>query len=199
MTDKNEKYTAADLAGHCNELTAWRILKEVSEEMVSQKAMNVSPFHIAINGDGSFSLLQPESTDLNGFEAPETVIGNATEASSVWSLAASLFFVVMGCQVMNGKGGLGQNEQSKVPYMRSELPQLSELVQRCLHFRPENRPSMQKVHDVAAKEFQRCMETVRRGPKFRENPTLGVMGASDSLIAFWPESMQPNNKTNTHD
>ena len=200
MNDKNEKHTAADLAGHCNEPTAWRILKEVSEEMMSQKTLEVSPYHIAINGDGSFSLMQPEkSIDMSGFEAPEAVNGNATDASSVWSLAASLFYVVMGCQVMNGKGGRGQNEQSKVPYMRSEWSQLSELVQNCLHFRPECRPSMHKLHDVAAKEFQRCMEMIRRGPKFRERPTKNFTAPPDSLLAFWPESMQPAAKTNTHD
>lgn len=196
----NERPTAADLAGHCNELTAWRILKEVSEDMLQNKTLTINPYCIAIDNEGGFSLFQTEVTpDQKGFEAPEVFNRTNTEASAVWSLAASLFFIVMGCQVMNGKGGRGQDEHSRIPYMRSKLPQLSELIQKCLHFHPECRPSLQKVHEVAVKEFQRCTEIVSRGPRFRENSTKSFEEVTDSVFAFWPEAMRPDIKTKSND
>lgn len=192
-----ECITTADIAGYCNELTAWRIIMEVSEDMMSHKANGVNPFQIVINNDNSFSVSQIiPSDDTLGFEAPESP---RNEASGVWSLAASVFYVVMGNQVMNGEGGRGQNEKSKIPYMRSELSQLSELVQRCLHYNPELRPSMQEVHDIAQIQFQHCMDLVKKGPKIRLNSMTAELGkdTDDPGADFWSEKMFPKQINNT--
>lgn len=185
-----EKRYASDIAGHCNEPTAWKILMEVSDQLMNHKQLIVNPFIIEIREDRHFALSTTE-TQLSGFDAPEVTTAYRNEANVVWSLGAALFYVVMGRQVMNGKGGVGQTGTSKLPYMRSEWPELSELVQRCLHYQPSQRPGLQEIYNKASEQQSRCMEEIRHGPKFKknsENAIDGTINAAD-MMAFWPESM----------
>lgn len=190
-----ETLYAIEIAGHCNELTAWRILKEMSGALLSDSTAKVSPVHIEIKDDGGFALSHQTSMVMEGFEAPEALKGKRTEASVVWSLAASLFYLVMGCQVMNGKGGAAQQESSRLPYMRSTLPQLSELVQRCLNYHPEQRPTLQEINELATQQVDLCSESIKKGPVFQEKrlDTTNQDGQSISISKFWPESMRPEN------
>ena len=185
-----DRVYAIELAGYCNELTAWRILRDISASLLKQ-AGAVSPALIMVRDDG-FELERVEgAVDIGGFEAPEVKGDAHNEASAVWSLAASVFYLVMGCQIMNGKGGKGQHATSKVPYMRSELAKMSELVQQCLQYRPELRPSAKKVNKIATEQYKICAEIVSRGPKFRKK--TGATDEKTSInneLAFWPEPMR---------
>ena len=185
-----DRVYAIELAGYCNELTAWRLLRDVSADLIKQVSA-VSPELIMVQDDG-FVLERPSgAVDLGGFEAPEVKDGAQTEASAMWSLAASVFYLVMGCQIMNGKGGKGQRATSKVPYMRSEFAKMSELVQQCLQYRPELRLSAKEVNEIADEQYKSCAETVSRGPKFREKTnTTGKENNIDNELAFWPEPMR---------
>lgn len=192
-TNTDETLNAGELAGHCNEMTAWRILMDVSQALPTHGAVPVTPSLITIQEDGSFALTTPEATyQAGGFAAPECSQGTATEASSVWSLAASVFYVVMGRQVMNDKGGAAQRESSKLPFMRSSWPLLSETVQRCLNFHPEQRPSLAEIHKLAAERYNLCMETLKKGPKFQEKQSGNDQNDSQTMrnLAFWPETMK---------
>lgn len=186
-----ETLNTIEIAGYCNELTAWRILKEVSTALLSDSTARVSPAHIEIKDDGGFALLHQTSVNLEGFEAPEVLKGNRTEASVVWSLAASVFYLVMGRQVMNGKGGAAQQESSRLPYMRSFWPQLSELVQQCLNYHPEQRPTLLEINKLSTRQYHFCAESVKKGPAFQERrpDTVGQEGPSISVSDFWPEPM----------
>lgn len=188
-----ETLYAIELAGHCNELTAWRILKDMSDALSTDRNATVSPAQIKIEDDGGFTYLPQTPFVMEGFEAPEAIQGHRADTSSVWSLAATLFYLVMGGQVMNGKGGAAQTEASKLPYMRSSLPLLSELVQRCLNFHPEQRPSMAEINETATRQYNLCREAVKKGPKFQERrPDVSSQESqSDQNVGFWPESMQP--------
>ena len=48
----DEHVTAADIAGHCSEPTAWQILKEMSEQLVVSKQGIFNPYLVKI-GDRS--------------------------------------------------------------------------------------------------------------------------------------------------
>ena len=185
-----EKRYTSDLAGHCNEPTAWQILKEVSQQQIERKPSLVNPFIIEIEENGRFTLL-PAETQVLGFDAPEVDGTHRTEASAVWSLGATLFYIVMGRQVMNGKGGAGQSENSRLPYMRSEWPLMSELVQQCLRYHSSQRPSLQHILDKATEQYNQCMEEVRRGPKFKKASDFAFDGSNNATndMAFWPEAM----------
>ena len=192
-----EKRYTSDISGHCNEPTAWQILKEVSEQLAERKQLVVNPFIIEIGEDGHFALL-PSETQVTGFDAPEANDTQRNEASTVWSLGATLFHIVMARQVMNGKGGAGQKETSKLPYMRSEWPKMSELVQQCLRYQPSQRPNLQQIHDKAAEQHSCCVEEIRRGPKFKKNLNLlndGTIYATNDM-AFWPETMHETHYNN---
>lgn len=191
-----EKRYTSDFAGHCNESSAWQIIKEISQQLIEHKQHVVNPFIIEIGEDGHFTLM-PSETQASGFDAPEVNNNQRTEASAVWSLGATVFHIVMGLQVMNGKGGTGQSETSRLPYMRSEWPVMSELVQKCLCYQPSQRLTLQQVLGIATEQYNRCKEEIRRGPKFKqasETTPNGMINASDDM-AFWPETMHETHNT----
>ena len=183
----------SDLAGHGNELTAWQILKEVSQQAIERQQFVINPFVIEISDDGHFHLASTQEQHA-GFAAPEIAPSSQKqydEANTVWSLGATVFFVVLGQLVMNGKGGLAQTKTSKLPYMRNEWPRLSELVQQCLNYAPQLRPTLKTIWETATHEIERCQNDVKRGPKFKALPTDSNSSLEhEQDFAFWPESMQ---------
>lgn len=188
MSRMKEQPTIADIAGHCNEPTAWRIIKQVSDALLEQGPCAVAPCNVTINDD-HFQLVSTDDNRCEGFEAPECIASQPTEAGSIWSLGATVFFVVMGRQVMNGEGGKRQKANSKLPYMRSTWPTLSELVQHCLDFNPENRPTVKELNLKAQQECRRCDEEIRRGPKIKTNSTTATTDVQLATeTSFWPEA-----------
>lgn len=186
-----ERIFASELAGHCNEPTAWQLLKEVSGLLINKGPRHINPYCIEINDDGHFTLTAEANAEDQDFDAPEAAGQEPTEPGAVWSLGATAFYAVMGCQVMNGKGGKGQREYSKLPYMRSEWPELSELIQQCLHFNPKHRPSLQKIHEKASQHYQRCIDEIRKGPKLKTTEALSTSELNTkSEITFWPETIK---------
>lgn len=189
-----EQPNIADIAGRCNEPTAWHLFLEISDDLLEHGPDAVDPYRIIINNDGHFSLLRTSMGHYDSFDAPEIGVGQpneTNEANAAWSLGATAFFVVMGRQVMNDRGSKGQKASSKLPYMRNTWPALSELVQRCLDFIPENRPSLQDIHKLSEKECNRCDDDIRRGPKFKESPsTVTSKLHTDTEPSFWPETMK---------
>lgn len=188
----SEKIPVSELASHCNEALAWSILEEVSRQLMEGKQRIVNPFIINIGEDGHLFLASAQEQQ-SGFDPHEVNANTRTETGVVWSLGATLFYIVMGRIVMNGKGGEGQSETSKLPYIRSEWPDMSELVQRCLQFEPANRPTLQEIHDKALQHRKRCQEDIRRGPKIKSfSSDSNKLEAKEKELIFWPESMLGN-------
>lgn len=195
MAERNITLTdcsAADLAGHCTEMTAWKVLSDVATELKDGDTSRlISPSAIRIADNGCFVLTS--QTDAAGqssiYEAPEAINSQRTANSAVWSLAASIFYMVMGCNVMNGKGGAAQHRQSKVPYMRTEMPELSELIQQCLHYNPAQRPTLQTLVETAAIHYKQWQTTVSRGPQFKKAVQQDAADDASTAPDFWPEEM----------
>lgn len=194
MNQVNEQLTtgcaAADFAGYCTEIAAWRFLRDISQEVAQggEASCLITPTAVAITEDGGFTLIDVQEDPGSPYIAPECRDGRPTMKSAVWSMAATVFKLVMGCDVFNGRGGKAQHKGSKIPYMRNEMPDLSQLLCRCLSFLPQNRPEVIEIHDMASLHFQRCLESVRRGPQFKTTSTTDS-GADDSDAGFWPEEM----------
>lgn len=186
----NEQFTIADLSGHANEPTVWKLLKEVSEQAMEYKRFIINPFLVEIGEDGHF-VLMPSEVQQPGFDAPEAVYAERMEASAVWSLGATAFYAVMGVQVMNGKGGLGQTKTSRIPYLRGEWPELSELIMQCLQFDPIKRNTLKSICDKSFQQYEQCLNQIKLGPRFKHTEQLQLTEKIEKDLYFWPETMLP--------
>lgn len=187
--------TAEGLAGYCLEVTAWQLLRDLSEELLAKphsfRGLGcIAPERILVE-DGRFVFDAKAVQEAPGiFDAPEQTKDTDSEAAVVWSLGATVFYLIMGCAVMNGRGGRGQRDTSKLPYMRSEMPELSELVQRSLSFSPTQRPTLAEVNAQARKHYDDCLRAIKAGPKLRTTDNdAAASSAADSSEALWPEPM----------
>lgn len=168
----------AAIAGEIDELTAWQILHDVAKQAQDSKTP-ISPEHIFIDGDGFILSEWSESWDER-FTAPEGY-------SPVWALAATIFYTYLGCHVFQGLGGKGQTKTAPIPTLRRELPELSNLIIRCLDFNSSKRPDLSEIVKIAEENIKRCMAIQTDFPplnKISENTIT-----ADEIDTYWPEEM----------
>lgn len=181
----------SQLAGYCQPAAAWRLLSSLPRQMRELKCYVVTPANVLIDDDGFvFHPLQNYETG-SPFCPPEVVSGaKPDEQSGVWSLAATIFQLVMGRMMMNNRGGQVQRPRSKVPFMRShdDWAPLSLLVQRCLHYQPSMRPSLADIEALARQQYDywRQRESQPPAPKATTDATANRLPDSE----LWPEEMR---------
>lgn len=168
----------AALAGEIDELTAWQILHDVAKQSKDIKTP-ISPGHILVDGDGFILSEWSESHDER-FTAPEGY-------SPVWALAATIFYTYLGCHVFQGLGGRGQTKTAPIPALRRELPELSNLIIRCLDFNPSKRPGMSEIVKTAETNIKRCKAIRSDFPPLREISENTI--TADEIDSYWPEEM----------
>lgn len=169
---------AAAIAGEIDELTAWQILHDIAAE-AQESHSPISPEHILIDGP-RFRLSPWSSGEDPRLTAPEGY-------SPVWALAASLFFIYLGCHVFQGLGGKGQRKATPVPTLRACLPELSGIICRSLDYDPSRRPSLKEICDCAVRNIARCRESKNCFPPLKPTATSSL--SADEADACWPEEM----------
>lgn len=168
----------AALAGEIDELTAWQIMAAVAKQ-AKDSATPISPEHIFIDGDG-FILSEWSGSRDERFIAPEGY-------SSVWALAATVFHTYLGCHVFQGLGGKGQTKTAPIPTLRRELPELSNLIIRCLDFNPAKRPGISEIVKIAETNIKRCKASMSDFPPLKEVSENTI--TADEIDTYWPEEM----------
>lgn len=168
----------AAIAGEIDEFTAWQIIYDIAS-MSSESNTPISPEHIFI--DSEHFVLSPWSSSTDEkFTAPEGY-------SPVWALAATVFYVYLGCHVFQGLGGKGQTATVPIPTLRKEMPELSGLVINCMNFNPSERPSMNEIALIAAVNLKRCSSSRAKFPPVKKNceEVLPIQ----EIDVYWPEEM----------
>ena len=121
------------------------------------------------------------------FDAPELTRGIQCEASDIWSLGATAFYLFMGCHVFHGLGGRAQKQESVVPCMRKNLPDLSGLIGRCLAYDFRVRPTADEIRELSRQQLEAAKW-------MKQNRTLKIEGIVldqvNDTLAFWPEEMR---------
>lgn len=194
------------IAGYMTENHVWRLIYDVSSALsyLHQKGFghfDIKPSNILwdeqryiVTDFGSCQKLEKiqsgnlvTSDDSSyRFDAPELVKGIRTSASDIWSLGATVFNLFMGCYVFNGLGGRVQQEGSSIPYMRKNMPLLSELVVRCLAYDYKLRPSANEIITISKRQLDVLSLTKKeRSVKKGE----GIIASVGNKTYFWPEDM----------
>lgn len=169
---------ASTIAGNIDELSAWRILHDISSAAISLDTP-IHPEHILINDDGFILSEWSQSHDMR-FVAPEGY-------SKVWALGASVFYLYLGCHVFQGLGGKGQTDSAPVPFLRRNMPELSGLLLKCLDFNPSRRPGLSEIKEIAIDNIKRCKSCESVKPPFKPSVVSGV--SKDELDTLWPDKM----------
>lgn len=178
-----------EIAGYMSERHVWQLLHEIASALLGAECSHhtITASRIAWD-ERRFSLLtvNDEAEDAYRFEAPEASRGQVGAASYVWSLGAVAFYMYMGCHVFNGRGGASQTVDSPVPFMRKDLKDLSETLQRCLSFDPQKRPTAAQLCETAKAQLKRLQTSVpRRELKAGSDAHIVAAAVGD----FWPEEM----------
>ena len=184
-------------AGYYSEQATWKLILDISSAIAYLHSGNfchadIKPSNI-LRRDKDFFLADfgscfemgtnTSAGDVSSYiySAPEK---NRTSESDIWSLGASVFFLVTGTQVFGGLGGKAQKRDSVIPFLRRSMPELSEFVIRCLAFEPSDRPTAVEAISLAESNLCRLSETKAIRPKRN-----GVLPGRNEYEDFWPETM----------
>lgn len=166
------------IAGEIDELTAWQILSDIAQQ-AADLTTPISPDHIFIDSNRFVLSEWSESPDAR-YIAPEGY-------SPIWALAATIFYVFLGCHVFQGLGGKGQTQTAPIPTLRRELPDLSKLIIQCLDFYPENRPYMAEIAKIAETNVKKCKANKHDLPPLKKVTENTI--TADEIDIYWPEEM----------
>lgn len=119
------------------------------------------------------------------FDAPELTKGFRHSASDIWSLGATVFNLFMGCHVFYGLGGRVQQKTSPIPYMRRNMPELSELIIRCLAYDYNQRPTADEIVTTARMRLEIQSSMVKERPIKQVEQIDSIKNKS----YFWTEEM----------
>lgn len=191
------------VSGCMSEAQIWKLLYDVSGALAEvHKAgyghFDIKPSNILWSGKdfivSDFGSCRRIATSDGGdtasdkssfrFDAPEIARGEYRPAGDIWSLGASAFFLYMGTYVFNGLGGRAQKRTSPLPYMRKSMPELSELICRCLSWESGARPSAEEIADTAFAQMKRCGAARSERPLKPEKRDAG-----HAVSEFWPDRM----------
>ena len=186
----NNKTTIHSLAGYCNEKVLWKLLVDLSSEVligISEDRKVLMPDIVIIDGDDFHIDLENIKKQETEFYPPEG-IKNYGEAGYVWSLGALVCYASSGHFVFGGRGGAYQHSNPKVelPTLRKEHSALSAIVKRCLCHSPSQRINLKELHTLALKGLDSNNQASRMKRLNNSNESNNSPGYSEDI---WPEKM----------
>lgn len=150
--------TIHSIAGFCNEQTLWKLLVDLSSELLNKELKApkiIMPEMIVIDGD-SFRLSDDVTRNPTSEFCPPEGDEHIGSEGLVWSLAALVCYVSSGHFVFGGRGGSYQRNNPKVelPTLKKEHSALTPLVRRCLCYSPSERIGLRELQEVAQKGLE---------------------------------------------
>lgn len=186
---------AADgIAGYCSEKEVWRFVRDVSEALmyIHSKGIihkDLKPSNVII-ADNSYIL---SDFDMEGdltscaFTPPEwsKECDKITSKSDIWSLGASVYNLLNGSFVFGGRGSFLQKENTKKPSLRKDKysEHISMLVDKCLNFNPEDRPTAKQVYLIAQEMLDKRIKNAKNRIIMKNKQ---ICNKYDDI---WPEEM----------
>lgn len=180
-----------EINAHMSERYVWQLLYDVSLLLMgNNENVTINPTNILWD-ERHFSLAkgkdQKTGNDDYQYEAHEVSQGGLSEKSLVWALAATAFYMHIGCPVFNGRGGMAQEPDSPVPFMRKEMRDLSEFLALCLNYDMQKRPTLEEVNKEAKSQLDKMQSLEKpRKKKLSEKESM----KNDAVDDFWIEEMK---------
>lgn len=194
------------LQGYCTERMAWKFLHDVASglELIHGEGFvhsDINPSNIFMDKDnfviGDFDGCHVMGNPVDGLEKDEkTHYFNAPEwtydlsgvcpGSDIWSLGASVYFLLMGKPLFSGERGCRQNKNTEIPAQLCGFSRdISLLLKRCLDFNPENRPSSENIRVEASIMLKVPLEKQYKKMKLDQKNEY-----KNTPEDFWPEDMK---------
>lgn len=184
-----KKIVLDHIAGYATERTVWQLIQFISERWKEDEGIIIQPDMIVVgdaefyagrrmeNNKKSVAYLAPECKGNDG--------GNVSEKAEVWSVGALAFYMLMGKEIFDGKGGSTQYKNTQIPRISSShcSDSLSGIIYRCLNYEPTERPTMSELKETATRLLQRRYAPTKR--------LVNRQGKSfmASIVKFWPEEI----------
>lgn len=177
------------IAGYATERTVWQLIQYISDSWTGGGSVAIQPDLIEVRDEGFHAVPKVENHKTTcSFSAPERNVndgGKVSEKADVWSVGALAFYVLLGKEIFEGKGGSTQSENTEIPRISTSHCSdiMSDLIYRCLSYEPSLRPTMSELNETATRLLQGRYGPTRRlenhkGKSFRV-----------SLVKFWPEEI----------
>lgn len=185
MTD----ITIQSMAGYCSEHALWKMLVDLSSEILADfnKANFLTPYMVLVDGENFRVAEDKDYMPTSEFFPPEG-IDQLTEAGLVWMLGALICYASSGHYIFGGRGGRYQKEKPGVelPRLKKEHSALTDLVRRCLCYFPLQRISLKDLQTAAKKGLDSNEQMSRLK---QSNKSVASNDSTEYIVDVWPEKM----------
>lgn len=175
-----DNISAKHIAGNITELTLWRFVKDISNQLSKLHEATMTHGDVNLN---NITIIGKEFLLGNGN-------GKGSISADIWDLGACIYELVTGTTPFGGKGKEGQSELSPIPsFSESKVSKsLSILMIRCLEYKDANRISSKEVAAIAEKELSLLEQYVSNTEnlKYKQPQNRQIRMKTYN---FWPEVM----------
>lgn len=183
----SKKLTIQDIAGFCPEEAIWKMIADVSTFLIKDDtACYLAPNSIVV--DGNSFIVERSETTTSEYLAPEQLSHRQpNEKQKVWSLGAVVYYMSTGHTLFGGHGSIYQKEHPSVllPVLPKGLQALTSILQKCLCYSPEERISLQELHELSQRGLVTCERQHRMSMQTKTEQRKEVKDISEK----WPEEM----------
>lgn len=175
MTTVNNQYTLSAIAGYCNELTLWELLRDILALLTEPLAVSADNIVMNCDTDESLSLL------------PD--IPQCSEQETIWRIGAIISYLSSGRQPFGGRGigFINLRQRAELPSLRREHASLNGLVHCCLAHDPDKRPSLSQLAKLTDDGLA---DAIKRASQRQPDANSSSTSFSHDHCA-WPEEMKP--------
>lgn len=164
-------------AGLMGERDLWSVLAAVADVLKPYHAQgmahgSITADRVAVMPDGFVLLAAREGK------------ADASPEDDVWQTGALVYCLALGLEVFGGHGHSWQTEDTPLPIIRNEWPDLSRCVKDMLSYRPDERPSMEQLAEVAHEHLSQVWPA---HPARRAVPAEATGSTADEWEKLWPD------------
>lgn len=175
MNVPNNQHTIAALAGYCNELTLWELLRDILALLREPLAIGADSFAIDCDNDESLSLLPG--------------VARCSEPETAWRIGSIISFLSSGREPFGGRSAefINASRRPALPSLRREHSSLNRIVHSCLAADPAARPSLAELVRLADEGLAEASARL----SVRQTDTAVSPTAPSADHSAWPEEMKP--------
>lgn len=164
-------------AGLMGERELWSVLAAVADTLKPYHAQgmahgSITADRVAVLPDGFVLLAAGERK------------AEASPEYDVWQTGALMYRLALGMEVFGGHGQSWQTEDTPLPIIRGEWPDLSRCVKEMLNYRADDRPSMEHLAEVAHEHLSQVWPA---HPARRAVLSETIGSTADEWEKLWPD------------